>query len=76
MAKSYDVSKNFSGNQKGMIKDQFDFSPAQNDSYNYKDCVVGGIHVGAMAKEKSMYSKSSRGEQKRMSRMEQDREID
>lgn len=76
MAKSYDVSKNFSGNQKGMIKDQFDYSPAQKEHYDYKDCVMGGIHIGEMTSGKGMYDKSSRMEQKKMARMGQDREID
>lgn len=76
MSKSYDVSKNFSSNQKAMIKDQFDYSPAQNESYNYKDCVVGGIHIGSMTGEKSMYTKMERGSQKKMAHMQQDRELD
>ena len=74
---SYDKSKNFSGSMKAKIKDDFDYSPAQKEHYNYKDCVVGGIHVGGVHTEpKDMYNKSSRMGQKKMARMEQDREID
>jgi hypothetical protein len=76
MSKSYDISSKFSSNQKAMIKDQFDYSPAQKEHYNFKDCVVGGIHVGGMGEEKSMYSKMERSGQKKMARMEQDRELD
>jgi hypothetical protein len=74
---SYDKSKNFSGSMKAKIKDDFDYSPAQKEHYNFKDCVVGGIHVGGVeSMGKSMYDKSSRMGQKKMARMEQDREID
>lgn len=74
--KSYDVSKNFSSNMSDKIKDDFDFSPAQNPSYNFKEGCVGGIHIGGVSSEpKNMYTKMERMGNKKMSKMEQDREM-
>lgn len=80
---TYDVSKNFSGNQKANIKDEFDFSPEKNEAYNYK-AGINATHnlMGEMMEPKYEGQKSPRElsmESKNMKkgsmgRMESDRE--
>jgi hypothetical protein len=75
--KSYDISDRFSVKEGAKIKDQWDFSPAQNDMYNYKECCMPGIQVGGVTSEpKGMYDKKSMKSQSKMAKMAQDREID
>lgn len=58
------------------MKDQFDYSPAQTPNYNYKEGIVGGIHVGGIeSKGKPMYTKMEDKMNKKMARMEQAREM-
>lgn len=47
MKKSYDIRDDFSPNQKEMIKDQFNYSPAGETAYDYKKCIVRTTHIGA-----------------------------
>lgn len=73
--KSYDVSKNFSTNRKGMIKDDFCFSPAYEENYDYKDGIVKQFHIGGVMEMKEpAYGQYSDKKQKGMARMEQDKE--
>jgi len=52
---SYDRSKNFKGNQSANIKDEFNFSPAQNDMYNYKKCISKEFHIGGVDMKEPAY---------------------
>jgi hypothetical protein len=56
---SYDKSKLFSGNQKAMIKDQFNYSPAQDENYNYKkeNGITSTVYLnGMITAPKNMYT--------------------
>lgn len=56
---SYNQSKNFTGNQKANMKDEFDFSPAKDDAYNYKTG-INAVHnlMGEMVEPAYMGQKS------------------
>lgn len=76
---SYDTSKNFSGNQKAKIKDQFNYSPAQDCDYNYiKDNnVIKTTHLmGVMNEPKNMYTPGESNNMRKMAKYEQDKEMD
>lgn len=70
---SYDRSKNFKGNMKANIKDDFCFSPAQDDMYDYKDGIVKEFHIGGveMMKEPE-YGQYDRHTMKKGAHYEQD----
>lgn len=70
---SYDKSKNFKGSQKAKIKDEFNFSPAQNDMYNYKKCISKEFHIGGVDTMKEpAYGQYASKSMKKMARYEQD----
>ena len=70
---SYDKSKNFKGNQKAMIKDEFCFSPATNDMYDYKKGIVKEFHIGGVEEMKEpAYGQYASKSMKKMARYEQD----
>jgi hypothetical protein len=70
---SYDQSKNFKGNMKAKIKDEFCFSPAVDDMYDYKTGIVKEYHIGGvtnmMEPEEGQYATKMN---KREARYEQD----
>ena len=75
--KSYDISDRFSVKEGAKIRDQWDYSPAQKENYDYKKCCVPGIQVGGVTSEpRKMYDKMSMKSQSKMAKMAQDREID
>jgi hypothetical protein len=72
---SYDTSKNFSGNKKAAIKDQFNFSPAQDCDYNYRkdNNIIKINHLnGVMTEPKNMYTPGETRKMSKMARYEQD----
>jgi hypothetical protein len=75
--KSYDVSSNFSSNMKGKIKDNYDFSPAQSEHYNYKECIIKDIHLnGVQEQTRSAYKPKEERSMRKMKHMEQDGEME
>lgn len=70
---SYDVSKNFSKNQHAGIKDQFCFSPALNENYDYKKGIVKEFHIGGvMSMKEPMEGQYASKKSSQAARMEQD----
>jgi len=73
---SYDVSKNFSKNQHEGIKDQFCFSPALKENYDYKVGIVKEFHIGGvMSMTEPMEGQYARKMNGKQARMEQDEAI-
>lgn len=66
---SYDISKNFNKNQKASIKDQFDYSPAHSENYDYKKGIVKEFHIGGVMNMKEpmdgQYASKMNGRQAR-----------
>ncbi len=70
---SYDQSKNFKGNMKANIKDDFCFSPATDDMYNYKNGIVKEFHIGGVMNMKEpMEGQYATKMNKRQAHYEQD----
>lgn len=75
MSKSYDTSKLFSSNRSGAIKDDFCYSPALKENYDYKQGIVKEFHIGGvMDMKEPQDSKYQRKMDARQARMEQDYE--
>lgn len=73
MAGSYDVSKNFSKNQHAGIKDQWCYSPAIKENYDYKEGIVKEFHIGGvMNMQEPMQGQYARKMNDREARLEQD----
>lgn len=70
---SYDRSKMFVGNQNAKIKDEFCYSPAIEDSYDYKKGIVKEFHIGGvMNMQEPQEGQYARKMNARQARMEQD----
>lgn len=63
----------FVGNQNAKIKDEFCYSPALKEDYDYKQGIVKEFHIGGvMQMQEPQDSKYERKMNKRQARMEQD----